>query len=212
MDSTLSIDLPPDPTSSDNYELWRRDIQVWAKLTDTLKIKQGRALQYACRNNSKLHEAVLNIDDKVVDCDDGLENVIKVIDESLRKSDYQLTVEAYDNFTKLKRKPSETLQEFLLDFDVVTNTLKKRGNTFSEDLLFYKLLTALGLTDLEEKLIKATVTEFTPSAMKMVLRNMYNLSDSPITTFSNSMQQNTELMRRDKLKEVKEATITHKES
>ena len=203
MDSTLSMDLPPDPSSSENYELWRKDIQVWAKLTDTLKIKQGRALQYACRSNSKLHEAVLNIDDKVVDSDDGLENVIKVIDNILRKSNYQLTVNAYENFINLKKKPSQTLEEFLLDFDLVTNTLKKSGNNFSEELLFYKLLTSLSLTDLEEKLIKATVKEFTPSEMKNVLRKIFNTSsDLSITTLSVSKDQNNQLITSDENKKV----------
>ena len=75
----MSMELPSDPSNSINYELWKKDIQIWAKLTDTMKIRQGRTLQYACRGNEKLHEAVLNLEDKLVDCDDGLNNVLKVL-------------------------------------------------------------------------------------------------------------------------------------
>ena len=167
--------LPPDPSDSGDYELWRKDVQVWAMLTDTIKIKQGRALQYAVRGNEKLREAVLHLDDHLVDCDNGLENVLLVIDDILRKSDHQLAIEAYENFTNLKKEPSQNLQQYLLDFELAINALKRTGSTLSESVVFYKLLKSLGLTDYQEKIIKATVSEFTYSAMKPVLRRMFSL-------------------------------------
>ena len=75
-----SLKLPPEPTENINYTLWRKDVVVWTKLTDTVKANRGRALQFACRNKKRLHEDVLDIDDAQVDCEEGLENVLKVLD------------------------------------------------------------------------------------------------------------------------------------
>ena len=177
-----SLSLPPVPSSTTEYSLWRKDVAIWAKITDITKIKQGRALQYVCRGNEKLHEHVLNIDDNLVDCENGLENVLNVIDKILAKSDYQVTIDAFESFVNIKRKPSQTLQDFLLDFELLVNKLKRTGNFFNENLIFYKVLTALTLPETETKIIKATVTEFTYSALKEIINRMYSSStDLPIT-------------------------------
>ena len=73
----------------------------------------------------------------------------------------------------------------------------------SDNLLFYKLLKSLNLTDQDEKIIKATVTEFTPSAMKQVLRQMYS-SSSDLSITSLSIQQNIQFpsMIKEEVEEV----------
>ena len=68
--------LPPEPSTSENYLLWRKDIELWKQLTETPKAKQGIALQYACRTNKKIHEAILNIDETEVAMDTGIDNVL----------------------------------------------------------------------------------------------------------------------------------------
>ena len=109
---TNSLNLPPEPTNDMDYDLWRKDVIVWSKLTSTPKIKRGRALQYSCRHNKRLHEVVLGIEDKLVDCKNGLVNVLKTIDTIMKKSDHQIAVEAFEKFLNLEIEPSETLEEF----------------------------------------------------------------------------------------------------
>ena len=49
--------LPPEPSSSYNYKLWKKEVELWRKLTDLPKGKMGVALQYACRSNKKINSA-----------------------------------------------------------------------------------------------------------------------------------------------------------
>ena len=97
-----SLTLPPAPSEDMDYYLWRKDIAVWTKLTETPKAKRGRALQYICRKDERLHNLVMNINDDKVDCNDGLENVLNEIDKILGKSQYQLSVDAFQKFLDLK--------------------------------------------------------------------------------------------------------------
>ena len=76
-----SMKLPPEPSSSTSYTMWRKEIEIWRKLTDTDKKKMGAALQYACRQNKKINDVVMDIEERLVDCDDGLDNVLEVLDQ-----------------------------------------------------------------------------------------------------------------------------------
>ena len=75
-----SFKLPPDPSTAKSYELWK-DAAVWQELTDVPVEKQGRALQYACRVNVSIHEAVMAVPDAQVKCAEGFDNVIKAINK-----------------------------------------------------------------------------------------------------------------------------------
>ena len=75
------MELPPEPSSIENYQLWRDQIDVWSKLTKTPAEKRGLALQFACRTDKKLCEAVLEIPAAEVECADGLKNVLNKLDK-----------------------------------------------------------------------------------------------------------------------------------
>ena len=104
--------LPPEPT--DNYQLWRKDVAVWAKLTDTAVEKRGLALQYACRHNKKLHEAVLNIEEAQVEGAEGLDHVLEVLDQLHNVDKRESAVACYKNFDTLKRKENQKVADFII--------------------------------------------------------------------------------------------------
>ena len=64
-----SVILPTDPSTAQDYRIWRKDVTVWQKLSDMPKDKQGLALQYVCQSDTRLHECVLNTDPEKVESD-----------------------------------------------------------------------------------------------------------------------------------------------
>ena len=97
----------------------------------------------------------------------------------MKKSDHQIAVEAFEKFLNLEIKPIETLEEFFQKFELAYKALKNNGNTLNENILFSRLLKSLKLPDLEEKMIKANVSEFSCSQVKEILRKMYCATSSP---------------------------------
>ena len=73
----MAFELPIDPSTVKNYNLWRKDVLIWQKLTDVPLSKQGLSLQYACKGNIKIQEAVLAIDSEKVEGNDGFKNVLE---------------------------------------------------------------------------------------------------------------------------------------
>lgn len=175
-----SMKLPPEPSSSDNYQLWRKDIEVWAKLTETLPAKRGLALQFACRSNKKLHEAVLEIPSAEVECEQGLNNVLKVLDTLHNVDQKDTAIKSYKDFLSLKRKENQTIAEFLLEFEQISNKTKANGNTLSDDLLAYQLLQSANISDTDERIIRASTTELTYKNVQDALKRSFG--DSAYTT------------------------------
>ena len=87
-----SLILPPAPSEDMDYNLWKKDIIVWSKLTETPKSKRGRALQYTCQKDERLHGLVMNISEDNIDCDEGLDNVLNEIGKIIGKSQYEKSV------------------------------------------------------------------------------------------------------------------------
>ena len=167
-----SMKLPPEP--SDNYSLWRKDIEVWKKLTDTPKAKMGVALQFACRNKERLHEAVLNIPDEEVDGEEGINNVLKILDELHCVDKKDSALKCYNEFESITRRNNQNIADFILEFEALYTKAKTFGNQLSDDLLAYKLLKAANLTESDERMVKASTAKFEFKTIKETLKRTFS--------------------------------------
>ena len=172
-----NMKLPPEPPQSgQNYRLWRKDVELWKKLTDTPKRKMGVALQYSCRTNQKIHEAILNIPEAQVDCDDGIDNVLKELDKLHNVNEKENAVKNYEEFLAMKRKPNQKIPEFMNEFQMIADKTKANGNNLSDDLLAFRLLQALDLPEVEIRIIKSSIAELTVKNIKDLLEKSYGES------------------------------------
>ena len=174
------MNLPPEPSSSHNYRLWRKEIEIWKKLTDLPKVKMGAALQYACRTNKNINRAVLEIPEEDVDCDEGLDNVLTVLDQLHNVDKVKNAVMYYEEFEALKRKEDQTVQDFVRQFESLAAKNTANGNTFSDQILADKLMRTINLPHIDKLIIRATVKSFTVKEIKEVLTKMYRGSTSEV--------------------------------
>ena len=165
--------LPVEPSKSDSYDLWRQDIEVWAELTETPVAKRGLALQYACRTNKRLHKAVLKIPSTQVKCDEGLENVLKVIDTYHKVDKKESCINSFKEFLSLKRKQDQTIRDFLLEFDEYLNETISHGNILSDDLKAYQLLESVNISETDVKIIRTSTVELTYKNVQEALRRCF---------------------------------------
>ena len=134
--------LPPDPAAATSYALWRKDVVIWQKLTDTAKAKQGLALQYACRSSARIHKAVVSIPEGDVECEEGFNNVLKVLDGLFKIDVKDAELKSYHDFETIQRKDGQTIADFINEFDGLCLETKTHGNVMSPNLLAVKLMRA----------------------------------------------------------------------
>ena len=136
----MNLELPIDPSTTNNYSLWRKEVLVWQKLTNVPPEKQGLTLQYACKGNKKIQEAVLSIDNEKVESPDGFTNVLEVLDKLLKINSKVEEMKAYQEFEAIKRKESQTIVDFISEFDYLWLKIKEFGNSLSDNILSIKLI------------------------------------------------------------------------
>ena len=172
------ISLPSDPASTENYSLWKKDAIIWSKLTDLSKSKQGLALQYSCKINPRVHEAVVNINPAEVECNEGFNNVMNVLDELFKVDSREEELKDYYNFENLKRKERQTIADYINEFEFLLKKFQKHGNSLSTNLLGFKLLKSANLTKTQCEIIKACSLNTDYESIKATMKKTFGESTS----------------------------------
>ena len=172
----MSFKLPPDPSLAKSYDLWRKDALIWKKLTDTAEAKQGLALQYACRGTQRVHEAVVNIETAKVECAAGFNNVLDVLDKLFKVDKKEAEMKTYNEFEYIRRGDSQTIADFINQFDALLAKTKSYGNVMSENLLASKLMKAANLTRSQQQIIKASTEDITYTNVMATMKRTFGES------------------------------------
>lgn len=118
-------------------------------------------------------ETVLELDANEINADDGIDKVIVKLDKLYLKDATLEKFETLEAFDSFQRKSETSIQEHIHEFDKIYNKLKDKGTTMSDDLLAYKLLKSVQLSQQDEKIVKGTTTELTLENMKTQLKKIF---------------------------------------
>ena len=163
---TASSKIPtPSYTTGQNYELFKKEINIWEKITSIEKDKQGLHVLLNLPGKDrdphgikdKLLE-VCDIDD--LGKDDGLKSLLATMDKYLGKDDLEDAWDRFQRFEDCKKSPSESWFDYITNFDNNYERIKSKGITLPASILAFKLLKGADLND-EERLIIMTGLDFT---------------------------------------------------
>ena len=165
---------PPTLGKSSSYDNWLKEIAIWQTFTDITPKKQGSAIFLTLEG--KAREAVLELEVKDINCDDGVKNVLAKLDTLYVRDKVQTAYEAYDRFEKFQRNSEMSMSDFMIEFERLLSKTKSFGTTMSSDLLAYRLLKAANIPEQQQHFARATVKELTYEEMKSQLKK--NFGDS----------------------------------
>lgn len=140
------------------YELYKRELQAWEAVTDVAKEKRGIIIALSLPDS---HES--KIKDKVFESiplgdlkkENGLETLIQFLDKHLQKDDLEEAWQRFEEFEECSKKSTESMANYIDDFDRKYTRIKDKGVTIPENLLAFKLLKGAGLTR-DERLVIMT--------------------------------------------------------
>ena len=172
---------PPDLKECKTYEAFKRELKCWQSVTDLPVGKQGNYIALALPNKSKfgedLRERVLeHLTDEELSSNEGLEKVIKFLDNELGKNAVDDVIEKWEAFDNCIKAANQSLDEFITDFEAKYNRVKMSGTQLPEEILAYMLMKRAGLSYLEKMLILSRVNiEEKMDLFKNVKINMKNI-------------------------------------
>ena len=165
---------PPPYKKGENYEKWKQKLLIWQDYTSLEKTKQGPSL--LLNLNDEAQDAVLHIPRADLKKEDGVDKILEILDGLYLKDKIQLKIEAIDNFEAYRRDPSNTITEFINEFDRRHNKMKSYGSQISEDVLGHRLLKAANLSLADEKIVIGTVSELTYESVKLKLKAILGMT------------------------------------
>lgn len=188
---------PPDLNDCKNYEAFKRELAAWEAVTDLAKTKQGNYIALTLPNKSKfgndLKERVFeSVSAADLKSEEGLQKVIEFLDKEIGKNAVDDIIEKWDEFDSCKRESTQSLEDFIADFELKSNRVKATGTVISEEILAYMLMKRAGLTNLERMLVMSRVNlEQKSEIYKNVKLNMANILGKCLK----NRQENQEAMK-----------------
>ena len=111
-----------------------------------------------------------------MNADDGVDVLIKQLDAVFKK---EAIDEAYSPFESYKRKPEETVSDYIIEFEHSWySKAKKFEMALPDSVLAYKLLEGAWLSQKERKLVLTAVDKLEFSAIKSALKRIYGQQGS----------------------------------
>ena len=172
---------PPDLNECKSYEAYKRQLKAWADVTDLPKGKQGNYVVLALPNKSKFGDdlkerALETCSEEDLKSETGLAKVIKFLDDELGKNAVDDIIDKWEEFDNCKKQDSQSLDEFISEFESKYNRIKLTGTKLPEEILAYMLMRRANLTHIEKMLILSRVDiEKKDDLFKNVKVNMKNI-------------------------------------
>ena len=168
---------PPLFKKDDNYDKWKKKLEIWQSFTALEKTKQGPALFLSLDEHSQ--DAVLKLQPADIAKEDGITKIIQVLDGLYLKDKTQSAFQALEDFFDFKRAAETNINDFINEFDRLYSKAKSNQSKISEEeLLAFRLLKSANLSPSDYKLVKGTVPELTYDSMKAQLKKILESGSS----------------------------------
>ena len=109
--------------------------------------------------------------------DNGLKTLIESLDKTYKKDDLTAAYESWTKFDTFKREPTESMENYISQFDMRSIALSKHNVTIPKCILAFKLLDSAGL-DIKGKQLVLTGVKFSEpdtmyDSMKLSLKKFF---------------------------------------
>ena len=149
---------PPSLKEAKTYESYKKELKMWSAVTDVPKEKQGNLIALSLPNESKFGN---NIKERVLERlsvselgkAEGLKSLVEFLDEELASDATTDLVNKWDEWFDFVRKPNQTIDQFIGDYELLVSRLEAAGQKLSEEIKGFALLKKAGLSSLERTLV-----------------------------------------------------------
>ena len=97
-------------------------------------------------------QKVLSLPTEVICADDGLNSVLKKLDDLYLEDETLESYSSLEDFESYKRTSSTLINDFLIEFELKYGKIKSHGITYPGELLGFLLLKSANLSSSVEKL------------------------------------------------------------
>ena len=176
--------VPVFDSKSEDYETWKKDIQIWSRLTDIEKKKQALAVHLSLSGRARQATSELKIDQ--LESDNGLKTLLEKLDRIFMQDENWKCFNAYLDFENLRKSSDQSVDEFLSEFDLKHYKLKECGVTLPDAIIACRLIKSCNLSEVHFKLCLSTVPKMTFEDMRRTLNKIFSDTKSADISWANN--------------------------
>ena len=169
--NNCSMKMPPKFVSDDDYENWKRDIEIWRELTDLPKTKQALAMHLSLNGRARIASSEISVDS--LKNENGVDTLINKLDKVFLKDEGRRQFAVFHELYNLRRSPETSVNDFLVEFEHVYYKFAAQKMILPDPVIAFMLLASCKFTDSEVQLIMSAITEVTYDNMKSALKRIF---------------------------------------
>ena len=136
--------------------------------------------------NRKAEKATANLIDTDLFCADSLQKLIEKLDSVLKSEKVDEAHEAYSKFTKFERISGMTIEDYILDFELLYDKMGNNDLGLPESIKAFILLDGKNFEDSDRKFALTIASDMKFDTMKAALKRIFSNPGSPLHTPSPS--------------------------
>ena len=150
------------------FEDWRKELHIWELTNTSLKVEPNiqAGILFESLEGKQRQTVLSELSVKDIASDDGVQNIVKTLSFFYSGNETQNGFTAIDNLLNYKRPTNLSLDEFIVEFNLIINKVRASGAVLSESMLGYTLLNAANLSEDRRSMVRATCNEITYKTVK----------------------------------------------
>ena len=168
----VSTKFPPVFIEGDDYDQWKKDVELWQEISDLDKAKHAIAIHLSLSGRSRDATSELSIAElKSVD---GITKVFEKLDRVYALDENWKCFHTYLNFENYSRPKECSVDEYLSEFDKRYYKLKECKVTLPDAIIACRLLKSCNLSDVHFQLALSTTPSLTFDNMRTTLKKLFS--------------------------------------
>ena len=176
--------IPPKFENEGEYEVWKRDLDIWCKFTDLAEEKQALAIHLSLSGKARQISSQLTV--AQLNAKNGVKTLLDKLDlvflEDKGRRQFYLFRELYN----LRRAHDVKVQDFVTEFEHAYYKFSTDGMKLPDSVISLMLLAACSLEEKEVQIVMSSMVDVTYDIMKATIKRVYGSSINTSLTNSNS--------------------------
>ena len=167
----FSTKCPPKFENESGYENWKRDVNIWCKLTELGEEKRALALHLSLSGRARAASSEIDVDE--LEKKTGVKTILDKLDELFLPEKGRRQFNAFNNLYNMRRSDDVSVGNFISEFEHVYFRFQNEGMKLPDPVMAFMLLSSCGLTESDVQLVMSAISDVTFNDMKSVLKRIF---------------------------------------
>ena len=178
------------------YSDWVKELQIWEGTNTILQVdkKVQAGVLFQSLEGLSRQTVLSELSVAEILAEDGVEKILFTLDRFFLGNEIQNSYNAIDELLRYKCNKGDTMENFIVQFQLKVNKVKASGTVLPEGVLGYALLNSANLPEDKHSMIKATCESLSFKNVKIQLEKVgLATSGSTSSRFSASQPDTTKV-------------------